>query len=76
MSIVSQRASHGDDVLSKDLIFKDGEDLALKLKPRRDLSTPFAANYGLVLNIYEQENTLGFKPVGMTVCGVSPTLSS
>ena len=51
---------HGDDKLSKDLTFKDCGGLAVKLKPRRDLSTPFAGNSGLVLNIYEQENSLDF----------------
>lgn len=48
----------GDDVLSKDLPFKNRAGLPARLKPRRDLSTQFAANYGLVLNVYEREDSL------------------
>ena len=49
---------HGDDVLSKDLHFKNRAGLPAHLKPRRDLSTGFAANFGLVLNIYERVDSL------------------
>ena len=49
---------HGDDVLSKQLHFKSGQGLPINLKPRRDLSTPFKAHFGLVLDVYEQESSL------------------
>ena len=48
----------GDDVLSKEIHFKGREGLPVNLKPRRDLSTPFKAIFGLVLDVYEQESSL------------------
>ena len=45
----------GDDVLSKDLALKTRGGSTVTLKPRRDLSTSFASNFGLTLNVYEQE---------------------
>ena len=48
----------GDDVLSKDLALKTRGGSTVVLKPRRDLSTSFAANFGLSLDVYEQENCL------------------
>ena len=48
----------GDDVLSKEMHFKGREGLPVNLKPRRDLSTPFRAHFGLNLDVYEQESSL------------------
>ena len=48
----------GDDVLSKDLAIKTRGGSTAVLKPRRDLSTSFAANFGLSLDVYEQESCL------------------
>ena len=50
----------GDDVLSKDLAIKTRGGSTVVLKPRRDLSTSYAANFGLALDVYEQENRLDF----------------
>lgn len=50
----------GDDVLSKDLAYKSLGGPTSKLKPRRDLSTSFTANFGIALEIYEQASCLDF----------------
>ena len=52
--------SRGDDVLSRDIACKSPGGSNVTLKPRRDLSTPFAANSGLALDVYEQEKSLDF----------------
>ena len=49
---------HGDDVLSKEMHFKNREGLPISLKPRRDFSTPFKAHFGIVLDVYEQQSSL------------------
>ena len=49
---------NGDDVLSKEMQFENRQGLPITLKPRRDLSTPFKAHFGLVLDVYEQESSL------------------
>ena len=49
---------HDDDVLSREIHFKNGEGLPVKFRPRRDFSTPFKARFGLVLDVYEQEDFL------------------
>ena len=49
---------HDEDALSKDLAYKGQGDSTVILKPRRDLSTPFSANFELVLDVYEQKNSL------------------
>lgn len=48
----------GDDVPSKEMHFKNREGLLANLKPWRDLSAPFKAHFGLVLDLYEQESSL------------------
>ena len=48
----------GDDVLSKEIHFKNGGGLPVNLNPRRDFSTPFKARFGLLLDVYEQEDSL------------------
>ena len=50
--------ARGDDVLSKDLAFEDQGGESVVLQPRRELSTPFTASFGLMLDVYEQENEL------------------
>ena len=52
--------SRAEDVLSKDIPCKIPGGSNVTLKPRRDLSTPFAANFGLTLDVYEQEKSLDF----------------
>ena len=49
---------HDEDALSKDLTYKSRGGSAVTLKPRRDLSTPFSANFGLVLDVYEHKTSL------------------
>ena len=48
----------GEDVLSKDLALKTRGGSTVVLKPRRDLSASSGVNFGLALNVYEQDNSL------------------
>ena len=48
----------GEDVLSKDLTLKTRGGSTVVLKPRRDLSTASGVNFGLALNVFEQDNGL------------------
>ena len=50
--------SRAEDVLSKNIPCKIPGGSTVTLKPRRDLSTSFTANFGLALDVYEQEKSL------------------
>ena len=50
----------GEDVLAKDLAVKTRGGSTVVLKPRRDLSTNSGVNFGLALNVFEQDNCLDF----------------
>ena len=50
--------SEGDDIFSKDLLFKNREGLIMSLKPRKDLSPQVNTNFGVLLSGYDQGSSL------------------
>lgn len=50
--------SLGEDVLSKDLFYKNRRDSTVRLKPWRDLSTPFSPTFGVVLDPYDHSESI------------------
>ena len=44
----------GDDVLSREICFAGKEGRDVRIRPRRDLSTPAEVDFALVLDIYDQ----------------------
>ena len=53
----------GDDVLSRELCFtgKDGRNARVRL--RRDLSTSFAGNFALIIDVYDQRKYLDMNTI-------------